>query len=63
MVYAYIYCVKCVAKCVVSPVANFYEFSGDDSLEGGGGDWLGGRLGEEGWSIVKNKDFYGLANC
>lgn len=33
MVYAYIYCVKCVAKCVVSPVANFYEFSGDDSLE------------------------------
>lgn len=48
---------------VVSPVAKFYEFSGDDSLEGGGEDWLGGRLREEGWSIVKNKDFYGLANC
>lgn len=60
MVYAYIYCVKCVAKCVVSPVANFYEFSGDDSLEG---EVKIGWLREEGWSIVKNKDFYGLANC
>lgn len=41
----------------------FLRIFGGQFFGGGGGDWLGGRLREEGWSIVKNKDFYGLANC